>query len=146
MHHPRLGDASCSNGSNPKAGTLAREQILDAAIREIHADRFVTNIDAALFIQPILVGINALLDRPAPERFFPIKFEDVVQRRQIFQDKGFAGLLVQMSANNPVLAALVTAASQEGYPIGTQLKPKTDFLLSCLNAHSKTALEPMPER
>jgi hypothetical protein len=45
--------------------TGKEEQILDAAIREVHPDRFVTDIDAALVIQPILVDINALLGRPA---------------------------------------------------------------------------------
>jgi hypothetical protein len=120
------------------------ERILDAAIREVHPDRFATEMDAALVIQPTLVSINTLIGRPAIERFFPIKFEDIVQSIRRFHHEGLLGQAIQAAASDPVLAALVTASVQEGHPLGAQLRPKTDFIISCLNSHSRKKPEPMP--
>lgn len=133
-----------SGKAEPSSSTGSEERIMDAAIREVHPEQFIVDVDAAMVMQPRLVSINAMLGRPQTERFFAINFDDIVQRVRHYHHRGVLGQLVQLSAGDVVLAALVAAAIQEGHPTGEQLKPKTDFLLSCLNKYSKNVPEPMP--
>jgi hypothetical protein len=132
---------SKSRGEGTTANTGPEEQMLDAAIREVHPDRFASDIDAALVVQPKLATINLMLGRSNAERFLPIKLDDVVQRVRELQDVGRLQKFFDF-APNPVMAGLITAALQEGHPLGAQLRHKTEFLISCLNSQSKTTLEP----
>jgi hypothetical protein len=69
----RRGGATTANASS-------EEQMLDAAIHEVNPDRFESDIDAALVVQPKVATINLMLGRPNAERFLPIKFDGLVQR------------------------------------------------------------------
>jgi hypothetical protein len=131
----RRGGATTANASS-------EEQMLDAAIHEVNPDRFESDIDAALVVQPKVATINLMLGRPNAERFLPIKFDDVVQRVPELQDMGRLQKLIDFATDNPVVAGLITAALQENHPLGAQLRHKTEFLISCLNSQSKTPLEP----
>ncbi len=133
---------SKSRGEGTTANTGSEEQMLDAAIREVHPDRFASDIDAVLVVQPKLATINLMLGRSNDERFLPIKLDDVVQRVREFQDMDRLQKFIDFAPNNPVMAGLITAALQEGHPLGAQLRHKTEFLISCLNSQSKTTLEP----
>jgi hypothetical protein len=121
-------------------------RLVAAAIREIHPERFVTELDASTEIQPRLVSINTMLGRPQTERFFPIEFDRVVQRVRHYHSHGILGRVVQVSKSDLVLAALIAAAIQEGHPAGERLKPKTNLWLSYLNKYSKPVPEPMPNK
>jgi hypothetical protein len=135
---------SKSGKSGKGSDAASEEQILDAAIREVHPDRFVTPEDGALVVQPILATINTLVGRPDTERFFPIRFDDVVQRVRQLHHSGQLQRLIQVVAagGDPVLAGLVIAAVQEGQPLGARFRNKTEFLISCLNRYSNSIPEP----
>jgi hypothetical protein len=124
------------------ANASSEEQMLDAAIREVNPDRFESDIDAALVVRPKLATVNLMLGRSNAERFLPINFDDVVQRVRELQDMGRLQKFINFALDNSVVAGLITAVLQENHPLGAQLRHKTEYLISCLNAQSKTTLEP----
>jgi hypothetical protein len=101
---------SKSRGEGTTANTGSEEQMLDAAIREVHPDRFASDIDAALVVQPKLATINLMLGRSNDERVLPIKLDDVVQRVRELRDMDRLQKFIDFAPDSPVVAGLITAA------------------------------------
>jgi len=109
--------------------------LLDRAIREVHPDRFVDPLDAALVAQPRLALLNSLLGKEKPENFSPVAFNDLVSQFSFFEQRGVLDKAVAVIGDDPVLMALSVAAMHERHnPVKrADVRQLAEQLLQCLN-------------
>ncbi len=115
-------------------------KLFEAAIREVHPDRFLDELTAAVSIQPHLVALNTFIGRPPEERFFPVSFDDLVRSVRRFHHAGVLSQAIQIAGQDAVMGALLMAAIQERQPTA-RFRPRAEIILKYLNAYSSQTLE-----
>ena len=149
-------------GKVPKEGSGQNESVkalyaLDAAIMEVHPERFPDPLDAAMVVNSVLVNVNTLLGRDDTERFFPIDYDAVVQRIDFYAKRNLLGQILQVSKTVPVVDALLQGTLHEykirhhkmrhdAANLGKEVQSSTLTLIDFLNRCAKTRPEPMPKR
>jgi hypothetical protein len=110
--------------------------LLTRAIKEVHPNRFVDPAEAALFTQPKLSQLNLLLCKD--ERFAAVDFDHLVAMTSDYERKGYAKELGGAIAHDPVLIALVIAATYErhGRAMRVEVRKRAKLLLDCVNAYT----------
>lgn len=130
-------------------------QLLDYAVRSIHPDKYISDMDAAMELQPLRVSVNVMLGRHETERFFPIEYQAVVDRISFYARKNLLGEVERLSREIPVVNALIHGALHEvrivvnkqqhdSVNLGAEVQSTTKTLVDFLNIGAKRRLEPMP--
>jgi hypothetical protein len=115
--------------------------LLARAIKEVHPDRFIDPLDAALFTQPRLVTLNRMLAKREDDRFSPVTFNELIARFALFQQHDRVSELVAPIGDDVVLMALALAAMHDRNNPSRQddVRRQAELLLACLNKNSHRA-------
>jgi hypothetical protein len=131
-------------------------QLLDAAIRTIHPDRFMDNADAMMLINGPLIITNGLLGRPDTERFFPLDYEALIQRFYDLADQAQLQNTMNVMMQEPVTHGLmrgvfheyhlrhVLKAPHDALNLGKEVRSSTLTLLDFMNRVASRVASPMP--
>ena len=140
---------------NTQAQAVHALHVLDRAIRAVHPDRFLDNLDAAIEIQPTLVNLNGFLGRPDTERFYPIEYEAVLARLHFYHQRNLLDQLLEISKPFLAMTALLAGtlhelwlrtegATHDPVNLGREVQASTQTLIQFLNRCAKAQPEPMP--
>jgi hypothetical protein len=116
--------------------------LLVTAIKEVHPDRFIDPLDAALWTQPRLAEWNQILGlgskKDHSERFSAVEFHELVEGVSSLEQKGLIGKIGALVVDDVVLLALVLAAMHERHNSTKrdEVRRQAEFLLVCLGGKS----------
>lgn len=136
---------------------IAALHLLDAAIRQVHPERFVDEMDGVFYRNPPRILVNTFLGRPQTERFFPLDYEGLVARFGDYTKKKILEqAMKEMERGDAVAYALMRGVWQEfklrllkkehdKFNLGMEVQSSTKMLIDCLNIGSSNQREPMPK-